>query len=657
MTEKKVSFPGRVLHLTEDMDLIVKQLSGETLDYDPKRKLIDNISTDEITPGWVCYYFDETLARFSLVGLRGGAIEKDTVKNGGFSVIVSGRSKGCGSSRETAPYSELKAGVQLIVAQSIEKIYGQNCQNIGLLTTTDFSILERIEKGEAIPISEFTKGLDPISAQIVEHGGLFAYNKLRMAGEVSPPKVTTAARPMTLCEKIIANRAIADAKTGELGVPGVKPGDALFVRTDVRFSHEYVTPMADSLFRAGFGPDAGVTEPESVFAFRDHLTFLDLVMPEAHKKMGLEEQAHSLKTEQERFSKRHGIRLYGEVVRDGKTVGSEAICHNKVIEELALPGQVVAGTDSHTCMAGALGCFAFGVGSTDMANSWFTRDVRVRVPETVRFVLGGELSPGVCAKDVMLHILSLPHFKTGKGIGQVLEFAGPGIGSLGLDERATLTNMAVEAGSFTGIIEADERIVQYLAEMRGLDKDEVRGRIVKADPDAKYADVFEINLSEIVPMVATPGDPRNGVPLKDLSAGAGGDVAVSIAYGGSCTGGKKADMDMYAAVLSRALDKGQRVADGVQLFIQFGSQHIRAYAQERGYIDVFERAGAQLVDPSCGACIRAGPGVSMTAEEVTVSAINRNFPGRSGPGKVYLASPLVVAASAVAGKIVSPDSI
>ena len=657
MTEKKVSFPGRVLHLTEDKDLIVKQLSGETLDYDPERKLIDNISTDEITPGWVCYYFDETLARFSLVGLRGGAIEKDAVKNGGFSVIVSGRSKGCGSSRETAPYSELKAGVQLIVAQSIEKIYGQNCQNIGLLTTTDFSILQRIEKGEAIPISEFTKGLDPISAQIVEHGGLFAYNKLRMAGEVSPPKVSTPARPMTLCEKIIANRAIADAKTGELGVPGVQPGDALFVRTDVRFSHEYVTPMADSLFRAGFGPDAKVTEPESVFAFRDHLTFLDLVMPEAHKKMGLKEQAHSLKTEQERFSKRHGIRLYGEVVRDGKTVGSEAICHNKVIEELALPGQVVAGTDSHTCMAGALGCFAFGVGSTDMANSWFTRDVRVRVPETVRFVLAGELSPGVCAKDVMLHILSLPHFKTGKGIGQVLEFAGPGIGSLGLDERATLTNMAVEAGSFTGIIEADERIVQYLVEMRGLDKDEVRRRIVKADPDAKYADVFEINLSEIVPMVATPGDPRNGIPLKDLSAGAGGDVAVSIAYGGSCTGGKKADMDMYAAVLKRALDKGQRVADGVQLFIQFGSQHIRTYAQERGYIDVFERAGAQLVDPSCGACIRAGPGVSMTAEEVTVSAINRNFPGRSGPGKVYLASPLVVAASAVAGKIVSPDSI
>src|SRR5262249_39121930 len=160
-----------------------------------------------------------------------------------------------------------------------------------------------------------------------------------------------------------------DASTGKLGIPAVAPGDSLFVRTDVRFSHEYVTPMAESLFRAGLGADAKVTEPETVYAFRDHLTFLDRVMPEAHVKMALREQAASLKDVQEAFTKRHGIRLYGEVERAGKTVGSEAICHNKVIEELAMPGDVVAGTDSHTCMAGVLGCFAFGVGSTGMANA------------------------------------------------------------------------------------------------------------------------------------------------------------------------------------------------------------------------------------------------------------------------------------------------
>ncbi|MEZ4227581.1 MAG: aconitase family protein [Polyangiaceae bacterium] len=651
MTQRSIRITGRILQLTEDQELLKRQLAGEDLAFDPERKLIDNISTDEITPGWVCYYFDETLAEYSLVGLRGGVIQKDDLKGGGFGVIVSGKSKGCGSSRETAPYSELKAGVQLVIAESIEKIYGQNCQNIGLLTSTDFSLLERVERGEEIPISEFTKGLDPISAQIVECGGLFAYNRARMAGEISPPPVSTAARPMTLCEKIIARHAIADAKTGRLGVPAVKPGDALFVRTDVRFSHEYVTPMADSLFRAGFGQGATVTEPESVFAFRDHLTFLELVMPEQHKKLGLVEQARSLKTVQETFSKRHGIRLYGEVERDGRTVGSEAICHNKVIEELALPGDLVAGTDSHTCMAGALGCFAFGVGSTDMANAWFTRDVRVKVPETVRFVLRGELQKGVCAKDVMLHILSLDHFKSGRGIGQVLEFGGEGISRMSLDERATLTNMAVEAGSFTGIIAADDVVLDYLVEMRGAKREELLQRVLTPDPDASYAAVYDIQLDQIGPMVATPGDPRNGVPLGDLED----DVAVNIAYGGSCTGGKKADMDMYASVLRQALDRGLRVADGVQLYIQFGSQHIRQYAEDRGYIDIFERAGATLVDPSCGACIRAGPGVSSDPSQVTVSAINRNFPGRSGPGKVYLASPLVVAASAVAGRIVAPE--
>jgi len=649
---------GRILYLTEDLDLLKHQLEGNRLSDDPSRPLISNISTDELTPGWVCYYYDETLARYCLVGLRGNVVAKDAIKNGGFEVIVSGISKGCGSSRETAPYSELKCGVKLVIAKSIEKIYRQNAQNIGLLTSTDFGLIPRIERGEEIPLSEFTKGLDPISASIVEHGGLFAYNRARLAGNVRPPAIATASRPMTLCEKILAAHAITDAKKGSIGVPAVKPGDAFFVRTDVRFSHEYVTPMAEAIFVSEMGKDAKVTEPQSVFAFRDHLTFLDLVMPKAHKDMGLKEQAASLATVQEDFTKRQNVRLYGEVVREGKLVGSEAICHNKVIEEIALPGQVVAGTDSHTCMAGALGCFAFGVGSTDMANAWFTKDVRVTVPESAKFVLKGALREGVCAKDVMLHILSQDFFKSGAGIGKVLEFSGDGVRKMSLDERATLTNMAVEAGGFTGIIEADEVVVDYLVAQRGLSREEVSRRIVKADEGAAYVATFEVNLTDIEPMVATPGDPRNGIPLKSLNQKAGGaDVAINIAYGGSCTGGKKADMDMYASVLARAVQKGKRVKDGVHLYIQFGSQDIRRYAESKGYLEVFKQAGAELVDPSCGACIKAGPGVSDSPDQVTVSAINRNFPGRSGPGKVYLASPLVVAASAIVGRIASPEEI
>src|SRR5277367_3431 len=163
-----VKISGKILYLTEDAELLKKQLRGSAVAVDPERDaLINSISTDELTPGWVCYYYDETLARYCLIGLRGGLIKKDSIANGGFGVIVSGMSKGCGSSRETAPYSELKAGVQVVIAKSIEKIYRQNAQNIGLLTSTDFGLVERIARGEAIPMSEFTKGLDAISAAIV----------------------------------------------------------------------------------------------------------------------------------------------------------------------------------------------------------------------------------------------------------------------------------------------------------------------------------------------------------------------------------------------------------------------------------------------------------------------------------------------------------
>jgi 3-isopropylmalate/(R)-2-methylmalate dehydratase large subunit len=223
---------------------------------------------------------------------------------------------------------------------------------------------------------------------------------------------------------------------------------------------------------------------------------------------------------------------------------------------------------------------------------------------------------------------------------------------LALDERATLTNMSVEAGGFTGIVEADEVVVAHLVQ-RGMGADAARAGIVRGDVDAAYAATLVIHLGAVRPMVATPGDPHNGVPLSDLGA----EVAIEIAYGGSCTGGKKADMDMYARVLGAALARGKRVAPGVQLFLQFGSMEIRRYAEESGYATVFEAAGAQILAPSCGACINAGPGVSRSAEQVTVSAQNRNFPGRSGPGKVYLASPLVVAASAVLGRLGSPDEI
>src|SRR5256884_6615369 len=239
---ERVKFTGRILFLTEDTSLIRQQL--EAAGDEAKRledelasrlsledlPLMNNISTDEITPGWVCFYYDETLGEYVYVGMRDGAVKKDEVKNGGFAVVVSGLSKGCGSSRETAPYAEKWAGLQFAIPKSIEKIYGQNSANIGLLTSTDFGLIERIRRGEEIELGEFTKGLDPISRDIVEYGGLFNYNKARVMGAVTPPPLETPfinpLRPMTIVEKIIAKHAFVRA--GEVGVASVKPGDALF---------------------------------------------------------------------------------------------------------------------------------------------------------------------------------------------------------------------------------------------------------------------------------------------------------------------------------------------------------------------------------------------------------------------------------------------
>jgi len=636
---RRVRFVGRVLVLTEDPELIRRQLAGEDIAWEPGMKLRDNISTDEITPGWVCFNYDEKLGRYVYIGLKGGPVKENEVAGGGFVAVVSGKSKGCGSSRENSPYAEYWAGIRVVIAESLEKIYGQNCHNIGLLTSTDFSLIDRIRRGEELALDEFTGGLDPISRDIVEAGNLFAYNVARSQGAIAVPAVTTSLRPLNLVEKIIARNLRSPASPESVGVPAVQAGDAGFVRVQLRFSHEYVTPMAEWAYRRHLDATP-LKDPGSVYFFRDHLIYLPLVMPEEHRKLGLLEKAEGLGAQQKKFAGESGVKLYDSV----------AICHNAVFEDLALPGGVVVGTDSHTCMAGALGCFAFGVGTTDMANAWFTQDVRVKVPETVKFVLVGRKHANVTAKDIMLQILATDYIKNGKGIGQVMEFAGPGLRDLDMDERATLANMSVEAGGFTGIVEPDDITVDYLVKQRGMSREAVQSLVVKADPGAVYAEVFTIDLTSLEPMLALPGDPRNGIPMSAMN----GEIKIDIAYGGSCTGGKKADMDMYAAVLKQGLAAGKSVAPGVHFYLQFGSVAVKRYAEEQGYIDIFKKAGAELLDPGCGACIRAGPGVSMTPTEVTISSQNRNFPGRSGPGQVYLASPLTVAASALAGHIVPP---
>ena len=655
----KVRLQGRILFLTEDPELIQRQLAGEDLPWDTKNpannpKLRDDISTDEITPAHYCFYFDETLGEIPYLGLKCGSgtpIGRGDVKRGGFVCAVSGKRRGKGSSREQSPYAEMCAGIGVVIAENIERIYKQNCQNLGLLTSTNFSLIDRIRSGEEIALSEFTAGEDEITRQVIEYGGLFPFNVARMQGKVFLPPITSAGespaptRAMTLAEKIFARHMLNE--NGEVGVPSVKPGDTGFARADLRFSHEYVTPMAAIFFERYVGKDAVVNDPSSILFFRDHLTFLDEVISEEKKKLGLLDLATQLKLKQQDFAKKQGIRLHGELT-DRK--GSEGICHSIVLESYALPGQLNIGSDSHTPHVGAIGCVAFGIGTTDVFNSWITKDVRVKVPESVRIVVRGKKHPNVTAKDFILKILSLDYVRSGKALAKVMEYAGEAIEDLSVDERATMTNMAAEIGGFTGIVAPDKKAVAFLVERRGMDRQTAAAMIegLYSDPGAQYAHVIELDAAEITPMVATPGDPGNGKYIRELNT----PVPVEIAYGGTCTAGKNEDMDMYAAVLADALKQGKHVAGSVKFYIQFGSQETRDYCLRKGYLEVFQKSGAQVIEPSCGACINAGPGVSTRPDQVVISAQNRNFPGRSGPGQMYLASPLTVAASAVAGYIV-----
>ena len=655
----RVRLRGRILFLTEDPELIKRQLAGEDLAWDTKNpannpKLRDDISTDEITPAHYCFYFDETLGEIPYLGLKCGSVTpigRGDVKRGGFVCAVSGKRRGKGSSREQSPYAEMCAGIRVVIAENIERIYKQNCQNLGVLTSTDFSLIDRIRGGEEIALAEFTAGEDEITRQVIEYGGLFPFNVARMQGKVFLPPIEEAGksarstRAMTLAEKIFARHMINGK--GEVGVSAVKPGDTGFAQADLRFSHEYVTPMAAIFFERYVGKDAKVNDASSILFFRDHLTFLDEVISEEKKKLGLLDLATQLKLKQQDFAAKQGIRLHGEL-KDRK--GSEGICHSIVLESYALPGQLNIGSDSHTPHVGAIGCVAFGIGTTDVFNSWITKDVRVKVPESVRIVIRGKRHANATAKDFILKILSLDYVRSGKALAKVMEYAGEAIEELSVDERATMTNMAAEIGGFTGIVAPDKKAVDFLVERRGMDRVKAQGTIegLYSDPGAQYAHVIELDAAEITPMVATPGDPGNGKYVRELNT----PVPVEIAYGGTCTAGKNEDMDMYAAVLADALKQGKRVAGSVKFYIQFGSQETREYCLRKGYLDVFQKAGAIVIEPSCGACINAGPGVSTRPDQVVISAQNRNFPGRSGPGQMYLASPFTVAASAVAGYIV-----
>ncbi len=640
--------PGkRVLYLTKDPELIRQQLDGSLSLRMADVKavdLLDDINTDAMTPAWVCFDYDPAdIARNAYAGLIIGGqrlIPANALRDAGFEVIVAGAQKGVGSSRETAAQCEVFSGSRLAIASSFAPIHARNNINIGQLMG-DHRVIARLEAGETITLAEFTQGHDAITALVIESGGLLPFCARLEAGEVTVPPTGTAKRAMNLTEKILAAKLLPGQ--GEY----VKPDDAVLVRVDAGYSHEFTTAQVDFFLAAEYGADYRLKDPSKFAVFEDHLIYATGVASMAK----FTDKIEQLRTLQRAFAARTGVRNYSAI--DGVSPG---ICHQVAREKFIDPGDFVQATDSHTCMGGASGALSWGVGATEYAALVYWGFTPIAVPESIRFELVGQLAPSVTAKDVMLHILAT-FAKREDTLNRVMEFGGEGLFALSPDERATLANMATECTARGAVMEVDDTMLQWIAERRpGVTLEALRAKVVTPDVGAEHAGgIHRIDLASIRPMVATPGDPDHGIasdPKNGALIAEIGRVAIDIAYGGSCTAGKRDDVDMYARVMAEAERAGKKVADGVQFFIQFGSQEVEAYAQERGYTELFARTGVSVIKPGCGACIGCGPGVSDRGDQVTVSAINRNYKGRSGPGRLYLASPLTVAASAVSGTIV-----
>lgn len=553
----------------------------------------DDVTTDDIIPARRCTSFaPDHLARYAFEHVLGeGRLRTD------YDEIHAGSNFGCGSSREHAPVALRAAGIRVVRARSFATIFHRNSVNLGLP-------LERLD----------APATDPLVDAIIRAGGLSAFNRAGRPGVAAPPAVASP-RPMTMAEKLLARAAVRSV---------VEPGEAVFVRVDLAMCHDAVAAPTADVFHREFGAAARVFDPQRVVFVADHFIQVNALRPDPH--------ATRLQEAMVAFARAHGCRLYDTVAPgDGR-----GICHVLLPEEgLVRPGTVIAGTDSHSCTYGAFGSFGFGIGTTDMANLLATGDVWLTVPSTIRVRLDGRL-PAVCsAKDVMLHLLST--IGCDGASGRVLEFCGAGVDAMPIDERMTLSNMAIECGAISGLIAPDAVTLAWLAP-----RTKAPGAPLVGDPDAIVEREIVLDVSRLEPQIARPPRPDNVVPISAL-----GEVPITRAFIGSCTGGKLHDLAEAAAVLA-----GRHVAPGVQMFVVPASQRIREEAERRGYWATFERAGVTLLGSACGACMNAGPGV-IGPNENGIYATSRNFPGRTGAasGNAFLASPRVVAISAVRGRI------
>lgn len=634
---------GRVLHLIDDADTLRAQLRGDAVDV-AGRDYTYGVNTDAMISGRACTYgyTPEILGPFFLEDFL-DAVRSDDVRTGGFQVIVGGHAYGSGSSREMAVIAHQGAGAELVLADSFQRIFQENMVYSGMPFTTDRAVLNRLLAGEDVDLAALTDELPPFFQAVSRAGGLLKYGTALLAGEITPTyAVDRPSRPMNLAEKVIAARAWRGPGQPD-GLASVQPGDQVLARCGFRGVHEYTTGHVMALYNSEW-PGQPVERPEQVAAFEDHFVLIGHAAVPDFARQARYAPAMKLTEEMVAACRANGIRLHGP----GRDL-PPGVCHRIVVEDYALPGDIVILTDSHTPTAGVLGTFAFGVGSTAMAFAFRTGLVPVTVPKVVRVEVHGEAHGSLSPKDLILHIIGDPyfreeHWRVTPTDTCIIEFAGPGLDQWDVDELSVLTNMTVEGGLMTGIVAPCKPVADFLRDVRGVDPEPL---MIAPDPGASYARVMQIDLDDVPLTIATPGDSRNRAPLD-----AHHDVAVHNVVIASCTGGSLADLRAAADVL-----RGKQLAAGVRLTVTPSSQAVNDAAENEGLLQLFRDLGAVVTPPGCGSCIGNGPGIPLPGEN-TASTTNRNFARRMGaPGDVWLVSPAVAAASAVRGHLADPRKL
>lgn len=625
-TQSNINFSGKnILFIYKNSEKFKNQFNLNPQQSQQTLDILNDISTDHIIRVSDLLTDFESLGENLLCGMEEKYdIKKGLIKEKGIKILVAGERFGCGSSREQAVWALIKAGIVLVIAKSFGPIFQKNASYLGLLTSSNFNLLQKIQQKKPLKFKEFLAGKDLLTQQIIISGGLFKYlEKINsVKNKTSPLKQSIQIkREMNIFEKRIASRIKAQF---------VKQGQSILLPVDTAYTYAVLSDLARESILASYGKIKRKLSEKQIYFFEDHFALLDkpeIIQLEENQKIFAQE----LKVPINNYFK---ARL--------EINGGVGICHRVMLEKLdPRHSKIVIATDSHTPTIGLLPIIPIPVGSTLFGAGLAEGEIPYTIPPVVRIDLTGSIKPGISIRDIQFELAqSVKNIPS----GTVIEFGGTGFNRLSVDYVAALCNMVPELfNAETAVCEKFEAGVSYLSKKLKISKKQASALYVKPDKKCKYFKVVNYNMSKAVPCVALPGSPTNIKSLKELN----NFPRINKAFLISCTLGLE-DLVEAAAVL-----KDRKVAKETKLIVIPSSKLIINQAIKIGIIDIFKKSGAIVsFESACGPCIGQGLG-SLEDNEIAISASNRNYPGRMGSktAKAYLGGSFVTALSAVLGQI------